>query len=252
MDVEQAANMLDRSPTNAWNLYVGRDICADVQAALNHEWLVTNGLGGYASGSIAGATTRSYHGLLVAALRPPVERTVLVTKIDETVEFPDGRSLKLGVNEYQDGTIDPQGYQYLDTVILEGDISCFSYTLGKMLTLEKRVWMEYGQNTTYVQYRLYGAFDDEGEKSTDTLSLTLSPYCLFRDHHSTTQGSHDWHFLVDNQGNRCRVRASDDALPISMIAGPSATFTAQGYWYWHMLHRRDAERGLPDHEDVYR
>lgn len=252
MDVEQAANMLDRSPTNAWNLYVGRDICTDVQAALDHEWLVTNGLGGYASGSIAGATTRSYHGLLVAALRPPVERTVLVTKIDETVEFPDGRSLNLGVNEYQDGTIDPQGYQYLDSVILEGDISCFSYTLGQMLTLEKRVWMEYGRNTTYVQYRLHGALDDEGEKSTDTLTLTLSPYCLFRDHHSTTQGSHDWHFLVDNQGNRCRVRASDDAPSISMIAGPSATFTTQEYWYWHVLHRRDTERGLPDHEDVYR
>jgi len=251
MNIEQASNMLDRSPTTAWNLYVGRDICTDVQAALNHEWLVTNGLGGYASGSIVGATTRSYHGLLVAALRPPVERTVLVTKIDETVEFPDGHSLKLGVNEYQDGTIDPQGYQYLHTVILEGNIPCFSYTLGKMLTLEKRVWMEYGQNTTYVQYRLHGALDDEGEKSTDTLSLMLSPYCLFRDHHSTTQGSHDWHFLVKNEGNRCRVRAFDDAPPISLIAGPSATFTTQGYWYWHVLHRRDAERGLPDHEDVY-
>ncbi len=251
MDIEKASNMLDRAPTNPWNLYVGRDICTDVQAALNHEWLVTNGLGGYGSGSIAGATTRSYHGLLVAALRPPVDRTVLVTKIDETVEFPDGHSLKLGVNEYQDGTIDPQGYHYLDTFTLEGDIPCFSYTLGKMLTLEKRVWMEYGQNTTYVQYRLHGALDDEGEKSTNTLSLMLTPYCLCRDHHSTTQGSDDWHFIVDNQGNRCHVRAFADAPPISIIAGPSASFTTQGHWYWHVLHRRDTERGLPDHEDVY-
>src|SRR5712692_4863176 len=95
---------IHRTPTNAWNLSVGRDICSDVQAGLNYEWLVTNGLGGYAAGSIVGATTRSYHGLLVAALRPPVERIVLVTKIDDTVEFPSGRSLKLGVNEYQDGT----------------------------------------------------------------------------------------------------------------------------------------------------
>src|ERR1700737_276217 len=112
--------------TNPWSLAVGPDICTNVQTGLDHEWLVTNGLGGYAAGSIVGATTRSYHGLLVAALRPPVERVVLVTKIDETVEFPSGHTLKLGVNEYQDGTIDPQGYNYLDIVGLEGDIPCFT------------------------------------------------------------------------------------------------------------------------------
>src|SRR5256885_8740449 len=104
------------SQLNAWNLSVDQQICSDVQTALNYEWLITNGLGGYASGSIVGATTRSYHGLLVAALHPPVERSVLVTKIDETVDFPSRSSLKLGVNEYQDGTIDPQGHNYLDTV----------------------------------------------------------------------------------------------------------------------------------------
>ena len=69
------------APSNAWNLYLGQNICGDVQAALNREWFATNGLGGYAGSSIAGATTRSYHGLLVASLRPPVERTVLVTKL---------------------------------------------------------------------------------------------------------------------------------------------------------------------------
>src|SRR6266702_5075384 len=175
MIVEHDTDALNRPPTNAWNLYLGRGTCGDVQAGLNHEWLVTNGLGGYAAGSIVGATTRSYHGLLVAALRPPVERFVLVTKIDETIDFPDGRSLKLGVNEYQDGTIDPQGYTYLMKVALEGDIPCFTYALGDTLTLEKRVWMEYGQNMTYVQYMLHGAFDEDSEKSNHTLTLTLNP-----------------------------------------------------------------------------
>src|SRR5258708_16395070 len=86
------------SPTNAWNLYLGRDICSDVEAGLNREWLVTNGLGGYASGSILGATTRSYHGLLVPATRPPVERTVLLTKITQESELHDGQPAQLGVN----------------------------------------------------------------------------------------------------------------------------------------------------------
>lgn len=238
------------APTNAWNLQIGPDVCKDVQSGLNREWLVTNGLGGYGSGSIVGATTRSYHGLLVAALRPPVERTVLVTKIDEEVAFPDGHVLKLGVNEYQRGVIDPHGYMYLETVSLEGDVPCFTYRLTETLTLDKRIWMEYGKNTTYVQYSLRGVLDNE--KNTETpLTLTLSPFCLSRDYHSTTQGALDWHFLVDSQGNRCRVRAFDGAPPYQLVANPSASFTATHLWYWRVLHRRDSERGLADQEDVY-
>src|SRR5579883_1608803 len=119
---ERTEDPLSHSPAHAWHLRVGRDICGDVQAALDHEWLVTNGLGSYASASLAGATTRSYHGLLVAALRPPVERTVMVTKIDEEVTLPDGQLCKLGTNEYQGGVFDPQGYTRLLSVALEGDI----------------------------------------------------------------------------------------------------------------------------------
>ncbi len=251
MTSEPETREIRGAPSNAWNLYVGRDVCKDVQAGLDHEWLVTNGLGGYAAGSIVGATTRSYHGYLVAALRPPVERFVLVTKIDETVDFPDGRGFKLGVNEYQDGTIDPQGHNLLMKVALEGDVPCFAYALGDTLTLEKRVWMEYGQNTTYVQYMLRGAFDEDGEKSAHKLTLTLYPFCLYRDYHSATLGSSDWHFLVENEGNRCRVRAYEEATSLMMIAGPAATFTPANVWYWNVQHRREKERGLPDHEDVY-
>ena len=249
MTVDDDTDALQRAPTNAWNLYVGRDICGDIQSGLNHEWLVTNGLGGYAAGTILGATTRSYHGLLVAALHPPVERLVLVTKIDEEVELPGGQRLKLGVNEYQDGTIDPQGFKYLDSVSLESDIPHFTYCLGDHITLGKRIWMEYGQNTTYVQYILHSTPDDEASDA--PIWLTLLPFCLSRDHHSTTRGALDWHFLVDNQGNRCRVRAFDGAPAYHLIAGPSAHFTPTGFWYWHVRHRHDTERGLPDLEDVF-
>jgi predicted glycogen debranching enzyme len=237
------------TPSNAWNLYLGQNICGDVQAALNREWFATNGLGGYAGSSIAGATTRSYHGLLVASLRPPVERTVLVTKIDEEVALPNGHVLKLGVNEYQDGTIDPQGCTHFERFALEGDIACFTYALENNLRLEKRIWMEYGQNTTYVQYLVHDL--SENELNDATLTLSLLPFCLYRDHHSTTQGSSDWHFQVEDKGNSCRIRAYDGAQAYWLIAGRSAKYTPTGYWYWHVLHRRDRERGLPDVEDVY-
>ncbi len=248
MVLEQDADTARQALAAAWNLQVGWEICSDVQTALNYEWLVTNGIGGYASGSIVGATTRSYHGLLVAALRPPVQRTVLVTKIDEEVTMPGGRVLKLGVNEYQGGVIEPQGYRYLEQVWLEGDIPCFRYRLDDDLTLEKRIWMEYGQNTTYVQYVLHGTLNSENGEG---LLLTLLPFCLSRDYHSVTQGSQDWHFIVDAQGNRCRVQAYADAPAYSLIAHPSASFSSTGYWYWHVLHRRERERGLNDLEDVY-
>ncbi len=184
----------DRSTENAWELSVGPDICSNVQAGLDREWIVTNGLGGYASGSVAGAPTRSYHGLLVAALIPPVERDVLVTKIDETVELPDKSVLKLGVNEYRDGTIDPQGYKYLDTFSLDADVPCFRYQLNENMTLEKRVWMEYGQNTTYVQYALSAVSAHVANEGPYT--LTFTPFCVYRSHHTTTHGDSNWHFLV--------------------------------------------------------
>src|SRR6266702_7891713 len=136
MVLERGISVLDRKSADAWNLHVGRDVCSDRQSGLNHEWLATNGIGGYAAGSIVGATTRSYHGLLVAALHPPVERTVLVSKVDEELAMPDGQLLKLGVNEYGGAVIEPQGFRYFEAVSLEGDITCFRYRLNEQRTLE--------------------------------------------------------------------------------------------------------------------
>ncbi|HVU70755.1 MAG TPA: amylo-alpha-1,6-glucosidase [Ktedonobacteraceae bacterium] len=237
-------------PGNAWNLSLEKDVCSDVTAGLDREWLVTNGLGGYASGSILGATTRSYHGLLVAALRPPVERVVLVAKTDEEVALPGGQSIRLGVNEYEDGTIDPQGQTYLASFALEGDIPCFTYQLTPELRLEKRIWMEYGENTTYVQYLLRDSADLEETQQTPVL-LTILPFCLYRDYHSVTRGQSDWRFLVDSLGNGCQVRAHADAVPYRLWMGREAMFTPTGLWYWHVRHRQDQARGLNSVEDVY-
>ncbi len=65
----------------------GRELCGDLAEAESREWLVTNGIGGYAFGTVAGLETRCYHGLLVAALKPPLGRTLLLAKLDETVSY---------------------------------------------------------------------------------------------------------------------------------------------------------------------
>jgi hypothetical protein len=107
----------------------GREVCGDLAAALRREWLVTNGLGGYASGTVAGVNTRRYHGLLVAALAPPVERTLLVGGSVEWATY-DGRRYPLSTHEYGDGTIDPRGFRHLQSFALEGTLPVWTFALG--------------------------------------------------------------------------------------------------------------------------
>src|SRR5438105_1683565 len=130
----------------------GRDICGDLGQAEAREWLVTNGLGGYASGTISGLLTRRYHGLLVAALKPPVGRTLLIAKLDESAEY-GGRAYPLFTNRWQGPAITPHGYRQLERFRLEGTVPVWTYAVAEGL-LEKRIWMEPGANTTYVRYEL--------------------------------------------------------------------------------------------------
>ncbi|AFY29503.1 amylo-alpha-1,6-glucosidase [Cyanobium gracile] len=124
------------------------------------EWLVTNGLGGYAMGTVAGPPSRSYHGLLIAALAPPVERTLLVSGLEESVR---------GV----DGDAGGCGRERLVAFALEGSVPRWRYAWGETL-LEKRVWMVQGANTTYVSYRLVRG---------GPLDLTLTACVQHRSHH---------------------------------------------------------------------
>src|SRR5712672_4401998 len=91
----------------------GAELFRDLETAESREWLVTNGIGGYASGTVAGSQTRRYHGLLVAALQPPVGRTQLVSAIDEIVHY-DGADFPLATHRWASGAIDPHGHLLLE------------------------------------------------------------------------------------------------------------------------------------------
>ena len=108
------------------------------------EWLCTNGIGGYAAGTVSGVLTRRYHGLLVAALHPPLGRTVMAAKVDEVVEYAGGR-YALGADRWADDTLAPQGYHHLRHFRLDGTSPVWTYAAGEA-RLEKRVWMEPGAN----------------------------------------------------------------------------------------------------------
>jgi len=119
-----------------------RGVTDVLDAATRREWLVTNGLGGYASGTVGAPRTRCYHGLLVAATDPPLGRTLLASHVDETVRYDDW-DYDLAAHEWSDGTVAPRGFVHLDHFHLEGTVPVWTYACGDAL-IEKRVWMEQG------------------------------------------------------------------------------------------------------------
>ena len=160
---------------------LGRGVCGNFEHAIEREWLVTNGLGGYASGTVGDLNTRRYHGLLMAALSPPAERTLLVAKVDATVRY-GGKTYHLSCNEFVDGTVTPHGYLHLESFFLDGTVPVWHYALADAL-IEKRVLMAPGQNTTYVNFHVL--------RASDTLELELMPLCTYRDYQSHSHGGWD-------------------------------------------------------------
>jgi glycogen debranching enzyme len=220
-------------------IHFGREICGDLTAALRREWLVTNGLGGYASSTLAGINTRSYHGLLVAALNPPVDRTVLVSGLVEWVRY-DGVRYPLSANEYGDGTIDPHGYRYLESFALEGMLPVWVYAIADAL-VERRVWMAHGASTTYVSYRLLRGSQDA--------HLEITPLVTYHGFHTLSSGQ-GWQPGVEADARRATIHAFDGATPFTLVAS-SGTFAPGGSWWWSFRYRAETARGLPDHGDLY-
>jgi len=138
-----------------------RKICGDLNAALSREWLETNGLGGFASSTIIGLNTRRYHGLLVAATKPPVGRLVLLSKLEETL-FLDGQAFDLSANRYP-GVVHPQGFRYLKQFRLD-PFPVFTYEVDG-IEIEKSVFMVYGENSTVVHYELKNNDRSESPKN---------------------------------------------------------------------------------------
>ena len=201
------------------------------------EWLVTNGLGGYASSSVAGANTRRYHGLLVAALNPPTDRQVLVSKIEETVVDATGL-IDLSSNRYGN-VVHPQGWQRL--VSFERlPLPHWVYQTDNH-TVGKTVGMVAGANTTVVAYRNLGV---------NTLTLRLNPLFMHRDYHSLyhQNGYDDYYVECTDYGLKLYAYFGAEPLYITMSAG---RFVEMRTWYNRFTYRHEQERGLDFMEDAY-
>ncbi|HEV2438591.1 MAG TPA: amylo-alpha-1,6-glucosidase [bacterium] len=216
----------------------GREICGDLAAALRREWLVTNGLGGYASGTVAGLNTRRYHGLLVAALAPPLGRTMLVAGLSEWAIL-DGRRYPLSTHEFADGTVDPDGYRHVQAFALDGMLPVWTYAFADTL-IERRVWMAHGGNSAYVGYRLV--------RGRGPVTLRATPLVTCRGFHVLRSGA-GWRPETDADAAGVTIRA-DGAAPYRLVA-PGGRFFADGMWWWNFLYREETSRGYDDREDLY-
>ena len=214
-----------------------RDTLQDFELSARREWLVTNGIGGFASGTIAGLNTRRYHGLLVASLNPPVQRTLLLAKLDVTATYR-GKSYPLATNEFADGTISPRGFVHLDSFTLDGQLPVWTWLIGDAL-VEQRVWMAHGQNTTYVSFRLI--------RGSESIQLEFAPLCAYRDFHSHHRGYRDT--LVTAVEGGIRVDSFLGAVPYRLLSD-RGEWQIGPEWYWNFKHGAESSRGLDDLEDL--
>jgi predicted glycogen debranching enzyme len=220
------------------SIELARDALGGFEATSRREWLVTNGIGGFAAGTLSLMNTRRYHGLLFASLRPPLERVALVAKLEVTAQY-GGSRLQLATNEFADGTVDPHGYCHLEAFRLDGLVPIWTWRIADA-RLEQRLWMRHGENTTYVQFTRIG-----GSK----LLRLLEPLCTYRDYHWQLRGER--HFGIDSIPDGVMVHAHEGAQPCRlMIAGSSVHINPA--WYWNFRHRDESARGLDDIEDLMR
>ena len=168
-----------------------------------------------------------------------MERTVLVGGLIEWATY-NGHRYPLSTHEYADGTIDPHGYRHLQSFSLRGTLPVWIFALGDAL-LERRMWMVYGANTTYIRYRLL--------RATGEVSLEITPLVTYRDFHSLSSGQ-GWQPGTEGLSNGVLIRAFPGAQPFQLLTD-DGHYTADGNWYWNFHHRAETARGLDDRSDLY-
>jgi predicted glycogen debranching enzyme len=208
----------------------GRGVCGSLDEAASREWLMTDGRGGYACGTVAGLATRRYHGLLVAATAPAgAARMYGLAGLDTVVVVGD-RRVRLATHEWSGGVLDPRGYEHCASFDLDQGVPRWRYDLGAAL-LEVEVAMVHGVTAVAVVHRLLGG----------RARLEVTPLCTWRDQHGERFAGAD---------PKVEPTASGFVFESAYrVDGPN--YRSRGAWYRGVLHREEASRGLGPMEDVW-
>ncbi|HVX11085.1 MAG TPA: amylo-alpha-1,6-glucosidase [Pirellulales bacterium] len=219
-----------------------RSTTADPELLLDREWLVTNGLGGYASGSISGVPTRRYHGLLVAALPAPFGRTVMLNHLAEELRLPTGEVVPLSGDERPDGTLVVHGARTLEEFRLEAGLPVWIYSVADFL-IEKRIVLVYRQNTVHVRYRLSGG--------SGRVRLRVRPSVHFRAHEDPVSVSLDYPFTVSGVSEGFEI-LYPQLPPLRLRAsGSKASLVLDGGHWRDLYYRVEQRRGYDSKGKVW-
>ena len=216
----------------------GPDVLHDFDAASALEWLEPNGLGGWASSSVAGAHTRRYHGLLVAATSPPTGRMVLLSKLDETLVVGETRH-ELGANRFP-GAVAPAGHLLLES--FEHELFPVWTYRADDAVLRRSVAAVRGENTTLVLYELLDA--------PGAVTLELHPFVASRDYHGMQHANDAIRRDGDFADGVLRLQPYDGTPEIA-IEVPGAEYRAEPDWWHDFEYVREVERGLDTREDLF-
>ncbi|HEX4825120.1 MAG TPA: amylo-alpha-1,6-glucosidase [Candidatus Polarisedimenticolaceae bacterium] len=221
------------------SLSLDATVTHDLDAASSREWIEANGLGGWASGTVAGCHTRRYHGLLVAATKPPVGRMVLLSKLADTLVV-DGTRHELDANFYP-GAVHPRGFETLESFRLD-PFPTFTYAAGGIRCV-KTIAAVHGENTTLVTYEL--------AEAPGPVTLELRPLIAYRDYHALQRANDAVAFANTTFDEGLFTARPYDGAPELHVAVPGATFEAHPDWYFRFEYPLEAERGLDSHEDLF-
>ncbi|HVM59757.1 MAG TPA: glycogen debranching enzyme N-terminal domain-containing protein, partial [Verrucomicrobiae bacterium] len=212
--------------------------CQNLKHALAKEWLETNGLGGFASSTIIGANTRRQHGLLVASLRPPVERYVLLSKFEERVVM-DGHESAISTNLYP-GTVFPLGFNIQMEFRLR-PWPTFRYA-NTDFEIERSVFLVAGENTVVVGYR--------NGRSRRPIELKVRPLLAFREYNALAERDDDLDFEMERGNGTLSIQPYADKPRLYFHTKADAV-DAKADWYLKFTYPVEEERGLDFQEDLF-
>ena len=208
------------------------------------EWIVTNGLGGYASGTVCGVPTRRYHGLLIAALRTPLSRTMMLNQLYEQVVDGQGKPVVLVPGGLAGRPVVEQGGRLVEFRLELGLPVWRIQAAG--VTLEKRLLIPHLQNTVHISYRLVES------KSDAAVGLRLRPLVHFRSHDAPVDCSHPGPYRFTAWDNRYEISAGQGMPPLRMILdGQRAAFTLDAARSAEILFSLEAQRGYESTGDQW-
>ena len=210
---------------------------------VTREWLVTNGMGGYASGTVCGVPTRRFHGLLVAALPGPHGRTMMLNHLWEELVLGDGTRVPLGGEERDPTPTPPASGEHLAEFRLEWGLPVWTYRVGG-ITVEKRLLMPHRQNTVQVGYRVSGA---DGP-----VRLHLRPAVHFRPHEAPVSALRAEPYTFSMVNDRYEIRGPAELPPLRLRAwAKDAPFTCRPHSVERVLFRIETTRGYEDRGELW-